>query len=461
MRVKPIAWAIALLLPLAPHAAPDPELQLLREELQRIKADYERRIEALERRIVETDRAAAPPAPAAAPAQANTFNPEISAILAGTYTGLDQDPRQDPTRVAGRERRPQGFLPSGGEANPAARSFNLGESEVALTANIDHLFRGSLLFSLGGDNTLGVEEANIQTLGLGANLKFGRFFSAIGYANEQHAHLWDFADAALPYKAFFANQVGYDGLQFKWLAPTATFLEFGAEFGRAGGFPASDTARNKNGFLSSSLFAHAGDDVGVSHSWRAGLSVFNTQPKNRDYEDVDSTNTLVSNRFSGSSRTVVADFVWKWAPQGNARERSFKFQTEFFRRRELGNLTYDVNAASLGTASGGYRADPSGGYAQGVWQFMRGWRAGYRFDWLTPGSQSIALLDNGTLTPADLPLLRAFRPQRHSLMLDWSPSEFSTLRLQVARDNTRPGTTDNQVWLQYIMSMGAHGAHKF
>lgn len=46
-------------------------------------------------------------------------------------------------------------------------------------------------------------------------------------------------------------------------------------------------------------------------------------------------------------------------------------------------------------------------------------------------------------------------------MVDWSPSEFSRLRLQLARDKSRSGEADNQLWLQYIMSLGAHGAHKF
>ena len=46
-------------------------------------------------------------------------------------------------------------------------------------------------------------------------------------------------------------------------------------------------------------------------------------------------------------------------------------------------------------------------------------------------------------------------------MLDWSNSEFSRLRLQVARDRAMMGVTDNQVTLQYIMSIGAHGAHNF
>ena len=74
---------------------------------------------------------------------------------------------------------------------------------------------------------------------------------------------------------------------------------------------------------------------------------------------------------------------------------------------------------------------------------------------------SVGLVDNGTLVAADLPLLQSFKPKRHTAMVDYSPSEFSRIRFQVARDQTRPGITDNQVWVHYIMSMGAHGGHKY
>ena len=62
---------------------------------------------------------------------------------------------------------------------------------------------------------------------------------------------------------------------------------------------------------------------------------------------------------------------------------------------------------------------------------------------------------------ADFPLLANYSPSRNTLMVDWSPSEYSRLRLQLAQDKTRPEATDNQLWLQYVMSLGAHGAHKF
>jgi hypothetical protein len=46
-------------------------------------------------------------------------------------------------------------------------------------------------------------------------------------------------------------------------------------------------------------------------------------------------------------------------------------------------------------------------------------------------------------------------------MLEFNPSEFSRLRLQLASDKSRLGATDNQIILQYIHSLGAHGAHRF
>jgi hypothetical protein len=62
---------------------------------------------------------------------------------------------------------------------------------------------------------------------------------------------------------------------------------------------------------------------------------------------------------------------------------------------------------------------------------------------------------------ADFPVLANHNPTRNTLMLDFSPTEFSRFRLQFVADKSRFGVTDNQVVLQYIHSLGAHGAHKF
>ncbi|MEW6254057.1 MAG: TonB-dependent receptor, partial [Planctomycetota bacterium] len=93
-------------------------------------------------------------------------------------------------------------------------------------------------------------------------------------------------------------------------------------------------------------------------------------------------------------------------------------------------------------------------YAQAVYQFMPGWRTGYRYDRLNPGT-----LDFGS-NPLGFPAAE-HRPTRHSLMLDYSPSEFSRLRLQYSKDRSMENQNENQWFVQYIMSLGSHGAHTF
>ena len=454
------ALAAATAAPLAARAQ-DAELQKIREEIRQMKDAYERRIEALEKRLQETEAraakagepASAPPVPAGSrPAGEGAFNPAISLILNGTLSNLKRDP--DRFRI-------NGFVPTRGEVAPPPRGLSLGESELALSANVDTLFRGTLMAALKPEGGLEVEESYLQTLGLsnGFTVKAGRFFSGVGYQNQLHAHAWDFTDAPLVMKAFLGNQLADDGLQVKWVAPTDLYLDLGVEAGRGRAFPGTD--RGKNGFGSGTVFAHLGGDLGSSYAWQVGVSHLRTSPSDRTYGDTDSTGASVTNSFSGRSRLWALDGVLKWAPEGNSTETNFKLQGEYFRRTESGSLTYDTQASSLGTQAGGYGSRQSGWYLQGVYQFMPRWRAGYRYDRLNSGNTSIGLVDSGALSPANFPILGGYNPKRSSFMIDWSPSEFSRIRLQLARDYSRLGEPDNQIFVQYIMSLGAHGAHKF
>jgi hypothetical protein len=391
--------------------------------------------------------------PAAAPTQSNSFNPEMSMILQGSYNNLKQDPNAYQIT---------GFVPTLGEVSPGARGFSLGESELVLSANIDPNWRGTAILALAPEGGVDMENATFESLGLGngLSLKGGRFFSGIGYMNEQHSHAWDFTDAPLAYKAFLGNQLGEDGVQVRWLAPTDLFLEFGAEAGRGRTFPGANN--NKNGVSQGAVFAHLGGDVGISNAWRVGLSWLGSSPKDRSYDDVDSLDAAVVNRFSGKSRTWVADGIWKWAPDGNSTVRNFKLQGEYFKRRENGTLASNSAAgACANDCAASYDSDQSGWYVQGVYQFMPRWRIGLRHDALKSGTVNIGLIDSGMLNFADFPQLAAHDPKRNTAMLDYSPSEFTRFRLQFARDKSGLGATDNQLFLQYIFSLGTHGAHAF
>ena len=447
----------------------DAELAKIREEIKQMKEGYEQRIQALEKRLSEAEgkagkaEASAANAESAAqrassrPASENAFNPAISLILGGTMSRTTQDPNTFQIT---------GFVPSGGEVGPPKRSFSLGESELAIAANIDHYFRGVGIFSLTPEDQAAVEEAYFQTLALpkGFLLKGGRFKSGIGYQNEIHAHAWDFVDAPLAYKAFLGGQLAEEGVQLKWVAPTDLFIELGAELGRGKNFPASD--REKNGIGSSSIFGHVGGDIGASLSWRAGLSNLRTSPKNRSYTDTDSLGGTVNNSFSGNTSLWLADFVLKWAPNGNPTYNNFKLQAEYFRRKENGTLTYDDTGQAApqfnAMFTDSFRTSQSGWYAQGVWQFLPQWRVGYRYDRLNFGTVNNGIVNNGLgPTAADFPVLSPHSPTRNTLMFDWNPSEFSRLRLQFARYQSRLGASDNQIFVQYLYSLGAHGAHKF
>ena len=460
----------------APARAQDGELAKIREEIRQMKLQYEQRIQELEKRLAETEAKAgnaqvaagkaeqsaaqaqtATSAAASARSGENAFNPALSLILQGTFARESQDPNNY---------RINGFMPSGGEVGPPKRSFGLGETELNLTANIDPYFRGVAIASLAPEGGVSIEEAYFQTLALpqGLTLKGGRFFSGIGYQNELHQHAWDFQDAPLAYKAFLAGQLKQDGVQLKWVAPTDLFIEIGAELSAGDQFPGSD--RNKNGIGGSALLAHVGGDIGDSYAWRSGLSYLRTSPNGRSYQDTDALGGAVTNSFTGRARLWVADAVLKWSPHGNARYNNFKLQGEYFRFNQDGLLTYDDTAQAapqFGAPFTSYfNTIQSGWYAQGVWQFMPGWRVGYRYDRLNRGTVSNGIVNSG-LGPraADFPLLADHNPTRNTLMLDWSPTEFSRIRLQLASDKSRLGLTDNQVLVQYIYSLGAHGAHKF
>jgi hypothetical protein len=375
----------------------------------------------------------------------NAFNPALSLILDGTYGNMQRDPAIPAT----------GFAMN---PNPAqTQGFSLGESELGIAANIDPEFRGVATFSILSAG-ISVENAFVQTtaLGDGLNLKFGRFFSGLGYLNEQHAHTWDFVDQPLVYNTLWNTQLSEDGMQLKWLAPTDMFVEVGGEVGRGLGYPGTDTSKNGSG--ATALFAHIGDDIGIEQSWRAGISAHQTRQTNAPSSAVpDQLNTPggVSNSFSGNSRTAGLDFVWKYAPNGNFRERYLKVQSEYFRRKEDGSLTYDTRLGGANLTDR-YLVTQSGWYVQSVYQFMPTWRTGLRYDRLDPGVATVGALNAGNVVAN-----YAFNPSRVTWMADYSASEFSRIRLQLAHDNSRQGLPDNQLFVQYIMSMGAHGAHQY
>src|SRR5713101_679113 len=382
-------------------------------ELQRLQKSYEIKLQQMEQRLkVAEDKAdaaqkaaeaalqppiaAAPwpqaaPAPTpggSAPASAGAFNPAIGVVLQGQATSQSLSP--DSYRLPG--------FALGDSAGPLPRGLSINESEINLQANVDQALYGNLTLAFHPENTVSVEEGFIQSTSLpyGLTLRGGRFFSGIGYLNEQHAHTWDFADQALPYQAFLNTQYDDDGVQVRWLAPTSRFLEFGGEALRGDAFPAGGTSNHNSGVGAWSAFVHTGDDIGESASYRVGLSYLHTSAKDRTTNDVDGSGARVTDIFSGTDNTYIAE---------------------------------------------------------GVYQFMPQWRVGVRYDQVQANSLG------PTFAGTTLDNLGA-TPRRYTAMIDYSTSEFGRFRLQYENDHSRPQTA-NEFILQYIVSLGAHGAHQY
>lgn len=379
---------------------------------------------------VATSNGAAVAAPAGSDSggsNANAFNPAISIVLNGSYSHHSLDP-------SGYVRA--GF-PLAGEAGPSPDGFSLGESEMLLSANIDDKFHGQLTLAVeseDGEDHIGVEEAFIDTTSLPNNvsIRAGRFFSNIGYLNSHHAHTDNFFDRPLPYQAFLGSQYGDDGVQVRWVAPTALFLEFGGEVFRGQGFPSGGAQHD--GVGTRTLFAHAGGDVGTENSWLAGVSMLKTQSAGAE------------DGFSGDTTLYIADGTWKWAPQGNTKDGGITLRGEYFLDDRDGVFVDPQDPAITSLWNGQRR----GAYLEGIYRINRTWDVGYRYDrlWSAAGNPFAAASGD-------------FDPYRHTAELTWRNSEFSLIRLQFSRDKPNPDDSDNAVTVQYQTALGAHGAHKF
>ncbi len=483
---RPLRLVAALTLAFGLHgaalASPVTDIAELKQAMAAMKSNYDKRIGALETALHDTQdqlakansagaaqapvaTAAAsgpaplpvvadasapvvPPAPVAAvdtsgnapngAAGGGSFNPQISLILSGTYAHTSQDPGQ--ARITGFA------LPPGAEIGTGTRGFSLAESELALAANIDPWLAGNINLSITGDDTISAEEAFITTTALpdGLVLKAGRFFSGIGYLNSQHSHTWDFVDNPIAYQAMLGTQYADDGVQLHWLAPTDQYMEFGLEAGRGRGFPGDDGSRNAAGMTAFTF--HTGGDIGDSVSWRGGLSLLQASANDQTLTEDAFGQLGATGLFSGRTRVIVADGVMKWSPNGNATHTYFKLQGEYLQSRRSGNLAETADGPLA------LHQVQSGGYVQGVYQFMPMWRVGLRTERLDPGHL------NWALAPG---LSDDFHPTKNSVMVDFSQSEFARIRLQVAQDRTRQGYVDNQWLLQYQTALGAHGAHAY
>ena len=413
------------------------EIKALKDAYEKRTAELENKIKALEAKQTRQSAKGSTPASGGRNIKDNSFNPSIGLILNGKASSFS---RRTAPEIAG--------FAIGEEGERSSEGLSIDESELNFSANVDDKFYGSLTAAIvreDGEDKIELEEAYIQTLpgvGLpdGARIKAGRAFWTLGYLNEQHAHSDDFADRPLPYRAYLNGSYNDDGVELSYVLPTDQYVEVGGGLFRGDDFPSGGSVTGVGGW---SAFARTGGDIGDDQSWRIGAYTL--------YSDVNGRTTNEGAvTFIGNSYLYAADVRYTWAPTGNAKNQELILQGEFFLRDEDG--TYADTTAGTGTLA--FDDTSTGWYAQAVYKFAPAWRIGARYARMnaadTPAGFIGSAIDAG-----------GHDPETISIMGDWTNSEYGRIRLQYNREELTNSTTDNQFFIQYVMSIGAHGAHPF
>ena len=459
-------FAISLFSHISAFATSDQEIEALRKEIQVMKSEYGKRILQMEKKLAEMKTEASQAKSAYSKSKDKDFssravynrnlNPSIGAILSGRFAVFSSDEDEIP-----------GFAP-GHEGERGKEGLSLGETELNFSTSVDDKFYGHITAALAdhGDGIeIELEEAYVETLpGLGlptgANVRMGRAFWTFGYLNEHHSHADDFADRPLPYRVFLDKVFNDTGAQISYVFPTDFYVEAGGGIFRGDDFPfAGAGGSDINSF---NAFLRVGSDIGQNSSWRVGGYVLDGEASDRghgheengehaadnghDHEEEEQEENFeeffTAGMFTGDARLYAVDFRYVWAPTGNVRHKELLLQGEYFWRDEQGIYSLaegdEVNEERLDGGSHGW-------YAQSVFKFSPQWRIGARY------SQLYSPEDSGI----------EHDPYAVAVMGDWSNSEFSRLRLQYNYEKLGEDLSDNQILLQYIMGIGAHGAHKY
>jgi hypothetical protein len=390
------------------------------------------------------------------------FVPDIAFILDGSGVARDMaDQKYFSLTIPGFS---YPFLnqPSSSGLN-AHRGMNFNYGELSLYSVVDPYFDLFAVIDLAPESA-GLEEAYFTTrkLPYGFKIKAGKFLASFGRVNEQHEHYWDFANRPLIATALFGEDgLNEIGAQVTWVAPTSFFLVFGAEvlngvneqsFGTTGfSDPRSsiviDAVQGPNlyiGFIRSSFdIEDASILFGISNA-------MGTARNDQGFSSIGGTGEAVN----ANTDIVGGDLTVKYSLDA---VRFVSFQGEYM-YRVMNGTEYTRDSLSV-VSSPGLDKHNSGFYTQVAAKLDQLWEIGVRCDLLMQNDVSLGGVDQHM--PSNLP--------RYSAMIEYNPTEFSRIRLQFDRDESRyvqaSGGWSRQPYTQIILqanlTIGAHGAHAF
>jgi hypothetical protein len=399
----------------------------------------------------------------------SAYNPAISVIPDGVYYNDDFDrgvgellEHADGIGAA------HSHGEEGGHAHGGVpeRGFSLREAEVAFSGAVDPYFEVWAIFAVA-DGELEIEETYFQTRKFlpGLQLRAGKFLSGFGYINKQHPHQWDFVDDALPYDLLLGGSISDTGLQLTWLPNLPFYTQLGIEalqgenerFASQPGSEASPFFDEKPGPRLFTGWLKLSPNLGYSHAVQVGASYAFSRSHQELVahehagEAAEGEEDHVDEAFQGDARVLGFDFVWRYDSPRQYGHGDFSLQAEYLRRVKDLSL---VGAGEEPAEGETRKATQDGFYAQAVYGFAPRFTLGLRYD--VAGMTNRLEVGETTESFDD--------SRRWSADLTYNPTEFSRLRVQYTRGEIAAGgarETYDQVYVQFQMSLGVHGAHRF
>ncbi|MGE5362144.1 MAG: hypothetical protein ACM3NQ_24265 [Bacteroidales bacterium] len=429
-----VAFGVSVGLPVAVHAqgttpgapsaaqGPPPEqaaairaeLDKLRQEFQALQQRYDERFTVLEARLASIEQGkGAPPATAATPQSAIPGGEPGAAggqslPVYGNQSALSKIFNPDIAVIGD-------FVGTAGkntvETGPA---FALNEAEVSYQAVVDPYARGDFFFSFA-DGGVNIEEGYISFTNLPGGLlaRAGEMRGAFGKVDQMHTHVLPWADRPLVIRNLAGGEDGVRdaGVSVARLIPNPwLFLEATGQV-----------------FQGSSSVFHAWTRSELSYIGHVRAYHDLTESSNLD---VGASIAYGNNDVASGLKTTLygVDATFRYRPLRRAIYRQFIARSEFVWNRR------DLEAE---------QAHSFGFFVSGDYQFARRWFGGARYDY-SGRPDSGFLVDKGT-----------------ALLLTYWPSEFSQVRGEWRWTRYAENVKANEFMVQFLFSIGAHGAHPF
>jgi hypothetical protein len=309
---------------------------------------------------------------------------------------------------------------AGGNSISPSPALQMHESEIGMQAIIDPYARGDVFLSFG-ETGVNLEEGYITFTALPDSFvaRVGKMRSAFGKVNMMHNHVLPWVDRPLVTQNLVG---GEDGIN-----------DAGVSVQRIIPFPKD-------------IFLEATGQVFRGDSGEGDELVFQAHNKNdlstvahlRAYKDLtESTNLDLGLSYARGHNELGSDFITslygidatlRWKPLRRAIYHSFVARSEFVWSQRQQN-PFEQRAFGM--------------YASGEYQFHRRWFLGGRYDW-SDRAREANLTDKGG-----------------SVILTYWPSEFSQIRGQYRFTDYAGDHKTNELLMQVLFSLGAHGAHPF